>query len=114
MKHDYVVLKLINGDTIIAILIMEEDEQFTVMFPIHMKPTFSDNLKKEVLVGTPWNPHSSEKCFHIFKSDIMTMSPMNNQTISYYKSLVEISEDDIPILNLPENSFFMEGNSTIH
>lgn len=116
MKHDYVVMKLLTGDTLITILIMDDDSAFTIMFPILLKPTFNVETKKETIIGTPWNPCSNEKYFRIFKEDVVTMSPLNKQAIAYYKTLVEVNEtiiDSDVEFNI-ENSFFIDGNDTIH
>jgi len=116
MKHEYVVMKLLTNETLITLLIMEDDQSYTIMFPIQMKLTINTETKKEILVGTPWNPCSNEKYFRLFKEDIVTMSPLNKQSIDYYKTLVEVNEtitDPDFEFNI-ENSFYIDGNNTIH
>ena len=83
IDHEYVTMKLTNGDNIIAVVVGEDDESFTIMFPVQMKILRVElkEGKKEVLAGTPWIPYTDEKVFNIFKQDIIVMSPLNSSTI---------------------------------
>jgi hypothetical protein len=121
IDHEYVTMKLTNGDNIIAVVVSEDDESFTIMFPVQMKIVRVElkEGKKEVLAGTPWIPYTDEKVFNIFKQDIIVMSPINSSTIEYYKNLVDVSvspqtdiqETDL-INELSDKSFFVSGSNT--
>lgn len=121
IEHEFVTMKLTNGDNIITLVVSEDDESFTIMFPIQMKNIRVDlkEGKKEVLAGTPWVPYTDEKVYNVFKQDIITMNPLNESTIEYYKNLVDVSEvvqEDIQetdsINELSDKSFFVVGNNT--
>jgi hypothetical protein len=121
IEHEYVTMKLTNGDNIITLVVSEDDESFTIMFPIQMKNIRVDlkEGKKEVLAGTPWVPYTDENVFNVFKQDIITMNPLNESTIEYYKNLVDVSvaiQEDIQetdsIKDLSDKSFFIVGNNT--
>jgi hypothetical protein len=121
IDHEYVTMKLTNGDNIIAVVVSEDDESFTIMFPVQMKIVRVElkEGKKEVLAGTPWIPHTDEKVFNIFKQDIIAMSLLNSSTIEYYKNLVDVSvspQSDIQetdlINELSDKSFFVSGSNT--
>ena len=121
IEHEYVTIKLVNGDNIIAVMISEEDDYFILMFPIQMKLVRVDikDGKKEVLAGTPWVPYTDEKVFNIFKQDIITINPLNESTIEYYKNLVDVSivtqldiQETESIDDLSHKSFFIVGNNT--
>lgn len=121
IDHEYVTMKLTNGDNIIAVVVGEDDESFTIMFPVQMKILRVElkEGKKEVLAGTPWIPYTDEKVFNIFKQDIIVMSPLNSSTIEYYKNLVDVSvspQSDIQetdlINELSDKSFFVSGGNT--
>ena len=121
IEHEFVAMKLTNGDNIITLVVSEDDESFTIMFPIQMKNIRVDlkEGKKEVIAGTTWVPYTDEKVYNVFKQDIITMNPLNESTIEYYKNLVDVSEvvqEDIQetdsINELSDKSFFVVGNNT--
>lgn len=119
MMHDYVVMKLINGETIICVVVVEDDDYYTIMFPVQMKPTKLDNgSKKEVQVGVPWLPYTDDKIIEINKHDILLVKPLNPTTIAYYKNLVDMNEVEeeveVIISSFQTNPTIVKGNNTIH
>lgn len=127
IEHDYITLKLVNGDTIICLLVGIDDEYFTIMYPMIMKPVRieTDGKPKEIFVGSPWNSFTDENVFNIYKQDVLIMADMNESTISYYKKMIDLSEienvdiddysSDIEDINeISEDIFFVPGNNTIN
>lgn len=126
MMHDYVVMKLVNAETIICVMVTEDDESFTIMYPVQMKPTRMEVAKegKEFQVGVPWVPYSDEKVFTIYKQDVVLLQRLNESTIAYYKNLVDMSEikeeelhikdDSTTIVEFDYDQIFVKGNNTIH
>jgi hypothetical protein len=118
IEHEYVTVKLVNGDNIIAVMISEEDDYFILMYPVQMKTSRIDT--KEILVGTPWSPFTDEKIFNVFKQDVIMMQPLNNSTIAYYKNLIDVTAIEIPELeeeeeissDISDKYFFIVGNNT--
>ena len=92
ITHDYVIIKLVNAETIVCVMVGEDDESFTVMYPIQMKPSRIEleGNKKEFQVGVPWIPYSDEKVFTIYKQDVVLLQKLNQATIEYYKNLVDM------------------------
>ena len=37
IDHEYIALKLVNGDNLIALMVDEDDNRFVIMYPIQMK-----------------------------------------------------------------------------
>ena len=124
ITHDYVIIKLVNAETIVCVMVGEDDESFTVMYPIQMKPSRIEleGNKKEFQVGVPWIPYSDEKVFTIYKQDVVLLQKLNQATIEYYKNLVdmnEIEEYEEPVMTeevgeFLSSHFFIKGNNTIH
>jgi hypothetical protein len=133
LDHDYITLKLVNGETIICVLIMDDEEVFTVMFPICMKSVrIEDNGRtKEVMAGSPWSTFTDDTVFNIYKQDVIFVKPLNDATIEYYKNLVDLSEidpeyiygEDDPdekqlevetVNDFPDEFFFIPGNKTVN
>lgn len=127
IEHDYITLKLVNGDTIICLLVGIDEEYFTIMYPMVMKAVRieTDGKPKEIFVGSPWNSFTDENVFNIYKQDVINLSEMNESTISYYKNMVDLSEvedvdiddysSDIEDVNeISEDVFFIPSNNTIN
>lgn len=127
MEHEYVTLKLVNGDNIIGLMVNEDDDRFIIMYPIQMK-TVRYNVagaNKEILAGSPWCSFTDHEVFQIWKTDVIIIKPLNDSTIEYYKRLIDITEASyIPedfeeesmedVEDNIESSFFVLGNQTKH
>ena len=122
IEHFYATMKLINGDNILCVILGQEDSTFTVMYPMVMNQSKIEvNGKlKAIYTGSPWCQFTDESVFEIFKQDIITMNPMNESAINYYKSLVDIDaiddmyEDDEEDIEFNIDSYVMKGNNTIN
>ena len=118
MQHDYITLKLTNGDTLITVLIDEDDNRFVVMYPIQMK-TVSISINgtsKETMAGTPWCSFTDHKVFQIWKSDVIMIKPLNDSTIDYYKRLVDLSEIEDELEDIDDDYLddYYDGSETLH
>lgn len=126
INHEYVTLKLVNGDNIICVLVDEDDNRFVVMYPLQMKTVKvnTDGISnKEIIAGSPWCPFTDHEVFQIWKNDVMIIKPLNLRTIEYYKRLVDLEQDNFygeePFLDDEDSEdsddqFFIFGNPTLH
>lgn len=96
IDHEYVTIKLSNGENIICVLVGEEDEYLVVMYPIVMKTTRVeiDNKPKEILTGSVWCPFTDDVIFDIYKNDIIFIKSTNESTTAYYKKFIDTSVID--------------------
>ena len=92
IQHEYITLKLVNGDNLISVLITEDDSEYIIMYPIQMKTVnFSlDGKNKEVLAGSPWCSFTDDQIFKVWKHDVIIAKPLNESTLNYYKRMVDI------------------------
>ena len=37
IEHEYITLKLVNGDNLIALMVDEDENRFVIMYPIQMR-----------------------------------------------------------------------------
>ncbi len=128
ISHDYVTMKLTNGDNIICLLVGDDDDTFTVMYPIQMKAVRVEinEQAKEVMTGSPWCSFTDDNIFNIYKQDVLLLKRLNESTITYFKKMVDLSEvEDVPeqelvnpnvehINEMSEDTIFIEGNDTIN
>lgn len=126
IQHEYVTMKLMNGDTIICVLISSDDNTYTIMYPIQMKTARIEleGKQKEIVTGTPWCSYTDDNIFEIYKQDVVILKPLNESTIQYYKNLIDnhsyvvenskSDNHDVTINDLPSEYFFVKGNETIN
>ena len=118
IDHEYIALKLVNGDNLIALMVDEDDNRFVIMYPIQMKSVrvSVDGPGKEVLAGVPWCSFTDHEVFQIWKNDVIMIKPLNESTIEYYKRLVDITETDYEseFDDEEDDNFFIDPTPTIH
>jgi len=119
IQHEYITLKLVNGDNLISVLITEDNSEYTIMYPIQMK-TVNFNLdgkNKEVLAGSPWCSFTDDQIFKVRKQDVIIVKPLNESTLNYYKRMVDIQLDTGQLEEEYEVEFYKGikvSNETIH
>lgn len=117
IEHEYVTLKLVNGDNIIGLMVDEDDDRFIIMYPIQMKSVrvTVEGTNKEILAGSPWCSFTDHEVFQIWKNDVIMIKPLNESTINYYKRMIDVSEATYNLDELEETTFDIhKGNQTIH
>jgi hypothetical protein len=118
IDHEYVALKLVNGDNIIGLMVDEDDDRFIVMYPIQMKSisVTIEGRSKEILAGSPWCSFTDHEVFQIWKNDVIMIKPLNDSTIHYYKRLIDVTEASIDLYEESDSEELMiiKGNQTIH
>ena len=117
IDHEYIALKLVNGDNLIALMVDEDDNRFVIMYPIQMKSirVSTEGSGKEVLAGVPWCSFTDHEVFQIWKTDVIMIKPLNDSTIEYYKRLVDVTESDYePEFDDEDDDFFIDPGTTIH
>lgn len=114
IDHEYITLKLVNGDNLIALMVGEKDDSFIVLYPIQMKSVKiqHDGVNKEILAGTPWCSFTDDEVYTIWKDDVVLLKPLNESTIQYYKKLVEPKDIKYELEETESNLF--ATSFTIH
>lgn len=130
IEHEYVALKLVNGDNLISLMVDEDENRFILMFPVQMKSVqvAVQNKPKEVMAGVPWCTFTDHEVFQIWKNDVLMIKPLNEQTTEYYKKLInfdvlqefdeyereEYDYDEDEEFDFEESTFLIRGNKTIN
>ena len=116
IEHEYVTLKLVNGDNIIALMVDEDDDRFILLYPIQMKSVrvTTDGSNKEIVVGSPWCSFTDHEVFQIWKNDVIIIKPLNDSTIQYYKNMVDMNEIDYEAEEDEIQQDIFPGNTTVH
>lgn len=90
---NYVVLKLISGETLMATF-EGEDEQFVkVEKPISIRTYVIPELNKESITASPYCPFSDSTSFVLEKSHIVYIKKLHKVYIPHYKNFLQSYEE---------------------
>lgn len=104
-KHDeefYGVIKLTNGEEILAKAVLTEDEGETLVFV--SSPVLIQNVMKELSDGkvlkamgfARWMQMSDEEFFILREKDIITIASMSHEVIFMYETFISDDDEDTP------------------
>ena len=92
-QADYMVLKLISGEQILAAVTAEFDESVVINFPLVLKsvPAVKNGMIYEKIATAEFCSFTDDKEFNISRKDIVFMKPMKRAVaIMYQRSLEEM------------------------
>jgi hypothetical protein len=121
MQKDYVVVKLISGEIVMAMFEGEDDKYVKVEYPIQIKTMIVPGLNRESIHASPYCQFSESTSFVLEKSHIIYIKKLHNQFISHYKSfmrsydeaLIPTTRDEAKRKELEELFDDEEGDLTI-
>lgn len=88
---DYVVVKMVTGETVLASVIMEFEDAIVLAFPILLKsiPTMKDGMMLERLATAEFCPFTDEKEFQLYRKDVVYMKPMKQSVAIMYQRTLQ-------------------------
>ncbi len=93
MEKDYVVVKLVSGETIMA-MFEEEDEKFVKLnYPINIRTIIVPEIQRESITAAPLCPFSESTSFVLEKAHIIYIKKLHNQFVSHYKNFLRSYEE---------------------
>lgn len=106
---DYVVMKLISGEQILAAVTAEFDESVVVVFPLVLKsiPAVKNGAIYEKIATAEFCSFTDDKEFNIHRKDIIFIKPMKkNVALMYQRSLEEMyimsSQSSLQLDEIPD------------
>lgn len=93
MKHNYVVVKLVSGETVMAMFEGEDDKFIKIDYPIQIKTTIIPELQRESISASPLCPFSASTSYVLEKNHIVYIKAMHETYISHYKSFLKSYEE---------------------
>jgi hypothetical protein len=93
MNTDYVVLKLITGETIMAMFEGEDDKFVKVEYPIQIRTMLIPEINKETISAAPYCPFSDSKTYILEKSHIVYIKRLHHAYIKHYKEFLKSYEE---------------------
>ena len=93
MDKDYVVVKLISGETVMAMFEGEDDKFVKIEYPIQIKTVVIPELQRESISASPLCQFSDATSFVLEKSHIVYIKKLHKQFISHYKNFIKSYEE---------------------
>lgn len=102
---DYVVVKLMTGEQLLAIKVDETRQDITVLFPMQMKDIQrinDDGTASESITGSPFCSFAQERMFTLPKTAVMFHERLHELLVPYYIRMVNQYER---MVEVPESMF---------
>jgi hypothetical protein len=98
------IIKLVNGETLIAEVTHEDEEHLSVIDPISVNMQLRNNTP--VLISTIWMPLTKAvNIFHIRQQNVILISPVDEDMQIYYNKCI----DTIHETSTEKNSFLLDS-----
>lgn len=89
MEKDYVVVKLVSGETVMATFEEEDDKYVKLTYPIQIRTTIIPEIQRESISAAPLCQFSDSTSFTLEKSHIIFIKKLHNQFVSHYKNFIK-------------------------
>lgn len=93
MDKDYVVVKLVSGETIMAMFEGEDEKFVKVEYPIQIKTVVIPELQRESISASPMCQFSDATSFVLEKAHIIYIKKLHKQFVSHYKGFIKSYEE---------------------
>jgi hypothetical protein len=93
MDKQYVVVKLISGETVMATFEGEDEKHVKIDYPIQIKTTIIPELGRESISASPLCQFSDATTFVLEKGHIVYIKKLHSQFISHYKNFIKSYEE---------------------
>jgi hypothetical protein len=93
MDKEYVVVKLISGETIMAMFEGEDEKFVKIEYPIQIKTVVIPELQRESISASPMCQFSDATSFVLEKTHIIYIKKLHKQFISHYKGFIKSYEE---------------------
>ena len=85
MDKQYVVVKLITGETVMATFDGEDEKYIKIDFPVQIRSVLIPEINKESLSASPLCPFSESTTFVLEKAHIVYIKKMHPAFVEHYK-----------------------------
>ena len=86
---DYIVLKLITGETVMAVFEGEDERFVKVEYPIQIRTMMIPGLQRESVHAVPYCQFSDSTAFVLEKNHIVYIKRLHQQFIPHYKNFLK-------------------------
>ena len=95
MNENYVVIKLVTGEQVMATVVSESDTYVELYSPITIKniPVVQNEIMAERVTAQPFNPYSEDTTYKIAHYNIIYIKPLHDIFVLHYKRFVKELEE---------------------
>jgi hypothetical protein len=93
MDKQYVVVKLITGETVMATFDGEDEKYIKIDFPVQIRSVLIPEINKESLSASPLCPFSDSTTFVLEKDHIVYIKKLHNAFVEHYKDFCKSYEE---------------------
>ncbi len=86
---DYVVLKLITGETVMAMFHGEDEKYIRVDYPVQIRTVMIPGINRETVHAAPFCQFSDSTAFVLEKNHIVYIKKLHHQFVSHYKNFLK-------------------------
>lgn len=93
MDKQYVVVKLVSGETVMAMFEGEDEKFVKIEYPIQIKTVIIPELQRESISASPLCQFSDSTSFVLEKTHIIYIKKLHKQFVSHYKNFIKSYEE---------------------
>lgn len=93
MDKHYVVVKLVTGETVMAMFDSEDENFIKIEYPIQIKTVIIPELQRESISASPLCQFSDATSFVIEKAHVVYIKKLHTAFISHYKNFLKSYEE---------------------
>ena len=93
MDKHYVVIKLVTGETVMAMFDSEDENFIKIEYPIQIKTVVIPELQRESISASPLCQFSDATSFVLEKAHVVYIKKLHTAFISHYKNFLKSYEE---------------------
>jgi hypothetical protein len=99
MSQEYVYVKLLNGEQLMATKIDEDLETITIQYPmlIRMFPRLDESGLVEQITSGPYCQFTEDRIFTFFKKDVLFFKRLHELMIPHYERMLDEHEREVDV-----------------
>lgn len=119
MDEHYIVFKMISGETVMSVIVSEDEDYIEVVNPILIRSALITENTKEAMMASPLCAFSDESFYTLEKQKILFIKNLHPAFIAHYNKVVKEYEElhsgvEETGEESTEEGFFIEGNESIN
>ena len=99
---DYIVLKLITGETVMAIFQGEDERFIKVDYPVQIKTNYISGVNREAVTAAPFCQFSDSTAFILEKTHVLYIKRLHHAFVRHYKNFVKVYDEALVPLQRSE------------
>lgn len=115
MNQEFVFVKLLNGEQLMATKLEESDNTITIQFPmqIRMFPRLEEEGLVEQITSGPYCQFTDDRIFTFNKKDILFAKTLHELMVPHYQRMIEEHEREVVVSKEQAENGNLETDETV-